>query len=193
MSFELNDYIERNYQKFLDYAKFHADRNNLTGMGEDLLQFVLEIILVDMDRKKVLSLLLKKYGNYNELHTYILGAIKINAFSPRSDFRRKVVNKLPIDRNSNIKRLNIECEIFDPDEIDPETKTLIRFNRIRTELELLDISDTAKDVFRWKFILGNNISEWPGPEPKSKLYAMYNHVVDAIRDRVNSKNQLQLS
>lgn len=183
MSLELSQYIKDNYRKFLDYAKFHADKNNLSGMGEELLQFVLEIVFADIDRPKVEKLLNTRYGNYNELHTYILGMIKINAFSPRSDFRRKILNRLPIDHKVNFRRLDIECS--DYSDYDYASDVLTKFERIRIELDKADIPDLAKDIFRWKFICGNQISEWPGMEPKSKLYKMYNVAVAAIKEKVN--------
>jgi len=183
MSLDLNDYIEKNYGKFLDYANFHAEKNGLTGSGEEILQFVLEIVLVDMDRSKVLSMLNKKYGNYNELHAYILGMIKINAFSPRSDFRRKIINGSNIDININVQRLKIA-----DDPIEEEDRSERIFNQItsvRLQLQQLDIPESDKEIFRFKFLCGNHLSQWPGPEPKERIYKVYNQVLAAIKKKLN--------
>jgi len=188
----LNDYIEKNYKKLLDYSSFYADKNNLTGMGQEILQFVLEIVLVDMDRQRVLKLLNTKYGNYNELHTYIMGMIKINAFSPRSDFRRKVINGAHIDYNVDFRKLKIPDEPYNPDIPDRSDVIFSQFETVRNELDALKVSDFEKDVFRWKFFLGNRISEWPGPESEGRLYKAYNLVLDFLKKQISVK-QLQFS
>ena len=188
----LNNYIERNYCKFLEFANFHAAKNKLDGMGSELLQFVFEIVLVDMDRQRVLKLLNTKYGNFNELHAYIMGMIKINAYSPRSDFRRKVINGAYIDYNVDFRKLKIPDETYNPDIPDRSDVIFAQFETVRNELEALEVSDFEKDVFRWKFFLGNHISEWPGPESESKLYKTYNLVLDFLKKQISMK-QLQFS
>lgn len=191
-SINLNNYVEKNYQKWLDYANFYADKNGLTGMGEEILQFVFDVVLVDMDRQRVLKLLNSKYGNYNELHTYILGMIKISAYSPRSDFRRKVINGSHIDYNVDFRKLKIPDEEFNPDIPDRSEEIFSQFQWVRNELETLEVSTLHKDVFRFKFFCGNPLSEWPGPEPKEKIYKIYNQVRDLLKERVET-NQLQVS
>lgn len=188
----MNNYLEKNYQKFLDYSNFQADNNNLTGMGPEILQFVLEIVFCDMDRNRVMKLLNSKYGNYNELHTYIMGMIKINAYSPRSDFRRKIIDGKHIDCNANVFKLKILDEVFDADIPDRSEVIFSEFEQVRNELEALDLSEFEKEVFRWRFFYDENISDWPGPEPKSKIYKTYNHVLGFLKDRIASK-QLQFS
>jgi len=188
----LNDYIEKNYKKFLEYSNFYADKNNLTGMGQEILQFVLEIVLVDMDRERVLKLLNAKYGDYNELHAYILGMIKINAYSPRSDFRRKVINGAYIDYNVDFRKLKIPDETYNPDIPDRSDVIFVQFETVRNELDALKVSDFEKDVFRWKFFLGNPMSEWPGPESEGRLYKAYNLVLDFLKEQISVK-QLQFS
>ncbi|MGD9931767.1 MAG: hypothetical protein AB7U05_17235 [Mangrovibacterium sp.] len=190
-SLTLNNYFEKNYKKLLDYANFHADKNGLTGMGEDILSFVLEIVLANMDRNRVLRLLQSKYGNYNELHTYIMGMIKINAYSSRSDFRRKILSNAKLDYSVNVGRLKIMDVTHDPEQ-DLAGDIFARIQRVRNELEALEVSDLEKDVFKFKFFYGHNLSEWDGPEPKSKVYKIYNRVIDILKDRI-VPNQLQLS
>jgi hypothetical protein len=189
----LNSYIENNYQKFLDHANFQADKYGYTGMGEEILQFVFEIVLVDMDREKVMNLLASKYGDYNELHAYIMGMIKINAYSPRSDFRRKIIDRKYIDDNVDFRRLRIVDEIYDPDILDRADEIFSQFEIVRNELAALDISDFEKEVFKWRFFYDNNISEWPGPEPKSKLYVTYNRVLDILKERIAAKQLKKVS
>lgn len=185
----LNVYLEKNYQKFLDYSNFHADKNNLTGMGQEMLQFVLEIVLVDMDRQRVITLLNSKYGNYNELHTYIMGMIKINAYSPRSDFRRKVIDCKYINDKVDFRKLRMIDDVYDMDIPDRADEIFSQFEMVRNELAALEISELDKEIFRWRFFYGNTISEWPGAEPKSKLYSTYNRVLGILKERITA-NQL---
>lgn len=178
---DLNKYIEKHYKKFLDYANFHASRNGLTNCGPELLNYVLEVALVDMDREKVLSLLNKKYGNYNELHTYILGMIKINAFSPRSDFHRKVLNRLPIDDNIEVSHLKLLDDDVDGQHQNDSDTMAMRMRFLREVSERVLTADELR-VFNHKYLNGEYLSLLDGREEVK--YKAMNHAESKLRTMV---------
>ncbi|GET19877.1 hypothetical protein [Prolixibacter denitrificans] len=176
---DLDQYIEKNYRKFLDYANFHASRNGLTNLGSELLNFVLEIVLGDMDRGKVLDLLGRKYGNYNELHTYILGMIKINAFSPRSDFHRKVLNRLPIDDNVNVSHLLLTDETEMQRDISGD---VVREMNVLRLLSSRVLNDEELRLFNQKYIKMDHLSNLEGKQ--EVMYKIMNGADEKLKAMV---------
>lgn len=76
----LNKYIEKRYDRWLDYAKYICSLSSMSGEEIDVLNKVLITILEKADAETD-RMLETKRGKYTELDYYIIGSIKLNATS----------------------------------------------------------------------------------------------------------------
>lgn len=180
---EVRKYIEKRYQRWLDYSTWHCCNAGMQGQECDVLNEVM-LSLLNKSEQKLNSLYETKKGQYRELDFFVLRMLKLNIYSPLSPYRYK--NK-PICKNCNIKLENIDIEDAEYDESDNPQMILNKFRLIETTLESLNLSDYAKRVFRFKFIQGQALCEWNGPEPLDELYRTYNKVKKILRDKIKGK------
>lgn len=179
---EVKKYIEKRYYRFLDYAQYHC---SCAGIGNDAYD-VLNEVLCDVLQKPdelLAKLFNKKSGQYREIDYYILRMIKLNATSDTSPYRHKY-KPIPVDRN--VEWQNIEIEDTDYNEIDRPNEILEKTNIIRKTLDDLYVSDMARDVFKWRFFLGEKFKDWPGPETEKELFDIYYKVVSEIKSKINN-------
>ena len=73
----LNKYIEKRYDRWLDYAKYHCSLAGMTSEAIDVLNEVM-CMLLQKDPAYILRLMDSKQGKYTELDFYILQMIKLN-------------------------------------------------------------------------------------------------------------------
>ena len=159
----LNKYIEKRYDRWLDYAKYHC---SLAGMTDEA------------------RLMEAKQGKYTELDWYILQMIKLNVTSDTSPYRHKY-KPIPVDENVDWRRLNI---IDEPDDsIDRTEYIRERMQDIRDMVDLLELSEKAKRIFAWKFFAGESFADWPGPESRKELYETYKSVFNAVMDKKDGR------
>ena len=52
---------------------------------------------------------------------------------------------------------------------------------------LYGLSDKARAIFRWKFIEGNSLSDYPYKEDRKNLYAIYNGVLQLVKDKLEGR------
>lgn len=174
----LSKYIEKRYERWLDYAKYHCSLAGMAGEEIDVLNEVLAMLL-EKSEAYVLKLLESKQGKYTELDFYILQMIKLNVTSDTSPYRHKYKSP-PIDDNVDWRKLNI-VDSIEEDE-DKSEYIFNRFQEVREIIERLGLSEKAIRIFTWKFFAGESFADWPGPENKKELYQIYKNVFQAILD-----------
>ena len=167
----LNKYIEKRYDRWLDYAKYHC---SLAGMSSEAIDVLNEVMcmLLQKPLEHLSRLMEAKQGKYTELDWYILQMIKLNVTSDTSPY-------------VDWRRLNI---IDEPDDsIDRTEYIRERMQDIRDMVDLLGLSEKAKRIFAWKFFAGESFADWPGPESRKELYETYKSVFNAVMDKKDGR------
>ena len=175
----VNKYIEKRYDRWLDYAKYHTSLAGIGDEAKDVLNEVLAMLL-EKPEAETERMLGSKQGKYTELDFYILQMIKLNATSDTSPYRHKY-KPIPVDDNVDWCRLNIVDE--EEEEEDRKQYVLDRFHEVRQIIESLGLSEKAVKIFTWKFFAGESFADWPGKEGKKELYLIYRDVLGAILDK----------
>lgn len=178
----LKEYINRRYERWLDYSRFHCSLTGMQGEETDVLNEVLAMLL-EKPSEFVDRLLNAKKGRYTELDFYILQMIKLNSTSDTSPYRHKY-KAIPTDQNVDFARLDILDDDDEIDEHDGSEYICKRMQDIRDILENLGVTDLAKKVFIWKFFDGESFSDWPGPENNKELSQIYRSVMRTIEDKI---------
>lgn len=176
----IEKYINKRYNRWLDYASYHC---GLSGMPDEATDVLNEVLcsLLQKDSAKLEKLLEAKRNGYTELDFFVLRMIKLNATSDTSPYRSKY-KPLPADTNVDYSRLDIEDV---PEETSDRNEIILeRFHQVRETLEELELSPIAKKVFEYRFFEDSNFSEWPGTESLKQLYEMYNKVQELIRKKI---------
>lgn len=182
----VNVYIKKRYDRWLDYSKYYCSLAEMPDEAVDVLNEVL-LMLLEKPRDIVLRLLNSPRDKYTELDFYVLKMIKLNVTSPTSPYQHKY-KSIPKNDNVNWQRLHI---VEDPEEgereEDKSSYVCRRFQEIRDILDELNFSEKAVRIFTWKFFVGESFADWPGPEKKRELYAVYKAVFRAILDKKEGK------
>lgn len=180
---KLNSYIEKRYNRWLDYAKYHC---SLAGMSDEAIDVLNEVLAMLLEKPKeyTVHLLESKHGKYTELDFYVLQMIKLNITSSTSPYQHKY-KPMPVDSNVDWQRLKIidEIEI----ENDRPGEIVSQYNLVREIVNELYLSEFARKIFEFHFFNGEPFSEWPGPEDKKNLYEIYNQVQNMIRAKLKGK------
>lgn len=184
VSIIVEKYINKRYERWLDYASYHCE---LAGMPEEAYDVLNEVLysLLQKDYRKLEKLIEAKKNGYTELDFFVLRMIKLNATSDTSPYRSKY-RPMPVDKNVDYSQLEIEDvqeEVVDKNEL-----ILQRFRQVRDVLDGLDVSTFAKRVFEFRFFEDSNFADWPGEEPLKQLYKTYNRVQELIRQKIMSES-----
>ncbi len=179
----LNKYIEKRYDRWLDYAKYHC---SLAGMTDEAIDVLNEVMCMLLQKSpEYLSRLIEaKQGKYTELDFYILQMIKLNVTSDTSPYRHKY-KPIPVNENVDWRRLNIIDE--QEEESDKNEYIRERLQEVREILDSLDISEKAVKIFTWKFFAGESFADWPGPESRKELYETYKSVFNTVMDKKDGR------
>lgn len=180
----IEKYINKRYNRWLDYSLYHC---GLSGMSDEAMDVLNEVLcsLLQKDNAKLEKLLEAKRNGYTELDFFVLRMIKLNATSDTSPYRSKY-KPLPADANVDYAKLDIEDvqeETTDRNEI-----ILDRFHQVREILEELELTPIAKKVFEYRFFEDSNFSEWQGNETLKQLYEVYNKVQELIRKKISGES-----
>lgn len=186
----INTYITEAYGRLLDFSKYHCEQQHLYGLEYDLLNCVLTNILSRGEKQeaynqKLLDMLAIKRDKWTELDFYILRTIKFNAQSDTAPFKRQYDLYKPAGTYADVdfQRLDV---IDDRDEnIEKEQDLQEKEKRFKEACEVFGLSEKARAIFRWKFIEGNSLSEYPYEEDRKSLYAIYNGVLQLVKDKLN--------
>lgn len=196
----VRSYIEKRYDRYLDYAKYHASLAGLDQQGGDVLHEVILSILLK-DEGKVIDLYSKKKKQYRELDYFILRMIKLNCHSKTSPYRWK--NRQPhIDGNATVDVL-MNSDSYDEaflasmayeveeDEQDEDNTSLIttRFQILRDILEGDEFTEIERKVFTWRFFLDNNWKNWKGKETRDYLTKSYKSAQEKVIAAVEVKRE----
>lgn len=180
---EINKYIKKRYDRWLDYASYHCGCAGIADEAIDVLNEVL-LDLLQKPESKVTGLLRKKSGQYTELDYFVLRMIKLNATSPTSPYRHKY-KPIPVDANISYSQLEIEDLEYDDEDAPGDIVEKTRI--VRSIFDSLIISDYAKSVFIWRFFYGEKFSEWPGIETEKELFDVYYKVVSIIKEKIGNQ------
>ncbi len=155
---EVNNYITKRYERWLDYSRYHCGRQGMADEEGDLLNEVM-ISLLEKPEEKLLELYNKKHKQYRELDYFVLRMIKMNATSDTAPYRHK--NKpAPIDRNVDYNLLEIED--IEDDQYDRPGEILEKTRLIREALEDLEEYTDPLDIEAFYFLRfdGETATAW---------------------------------
>ena len=183
-SSKINEYVNKRYDKWLDYAKYHCIVAGMKGEENDVLNEIL-LSLLQKDEKFLLTLLERKKDNYTELDWFVIKMINRNITSPSSPYKQKRICR-NIDRNIDYVKLNIKDE--EDEESDKAGITCERMDKVREVIEELALSPRAKQIFYFRFFCGENFKNWQGGESLVKLYNVYNNVTELVKQKINQKS-----
>jgi hypothetical protein len=169
-------YIEKRYDRLLEYSKYHCSRAGIPDEANDLLNEICLTVL-GKDPEFLEGLYLKKKGQYRDLDFYMLNMIKMNAHSITSPYRHKN-RQVPKAGDIEWERVHVLDEVDESE--DKAATTLKRFRLIRWAFNGLDLTDLERRVFEYVFFQAEMITEWPGTEGPKKIYDIYNQIVGAI-------------
>lgn len=179
---EINNYIGNGYNRFHDYAVYQSSQAGIPDEADDILGFVLLDIL-EKEESFLQQLYESKNKNdqFRELDNYILRMIKLNATSDTSPYRHKILKtgKFKKDENADYTRLDIADEPYR--EIDEPAEQLANFRLIREIADRMDLSKWEYEIFRYRFLEGESISDLGFDEKeKKKLYDLSFQIKSAI-------------
>lgn len=186
----INKYISEAYGRLLDFCKFHCEQQHLYGLEYDLLNCVLTNILSRADKQetynlKLLDMLSIKKGKWTELDFYILRTIKFNAQSDTAPFKRQYDLYKPAGTYADVDFQLLDVIDDLDDNIEKEKDLQDKELRFKDACDVYGLSDKARNIFRWKFIEGNSLSDYPYEKDKRILYAIYNGVLQLVKDKLN--------
>lgn len=119
---EINEYITKRYDRWLDYAEYHCSHAGIPDEANDVLNEVLCSLLAK-DQTFITRLLHSKKNGYTELDFFVLRMIKLNACSPTSPYQSRYKG-IPTDENVDYSRIELADE--DEEQFDRAGIFLIR-------------------------------------------------------------------
>jgi predicted DNA-binding transcriptional regulator len=176
---EIRNYISTRYQRYLDYADYHASLAGLDQQGPDVLHEVI-ISVLKKDEKMLLGLYNKKKKGLRELDFYILRMLNLNCHSLTSPYRFKY--RYPA-ADGNITPADLDQQWDEPEAetVDAAQITCDRYDVIREVLSTLYIFTSDEiEIFKWKFFHGNTWRQWEGKHSKEFLQSTYKAVLKAV-------------
>jgi hypothetical protein len=183
MTPEINNYIEKRYERWLEFSKYECAK---AGIPDETVDVVNEVIIQLSKKDEDLLRLCRtpsKCGRYKELDVLVLRMVYLNIFSPTAPYQFK--NK-PIPRaNKDLMRLNIADNT--EEENDCSGRIFSQFEQVREAFETLNLSPRAKRIFTHRFINGDPFCDWQGCETKKQLYEIYNKVIELIKKKIEKK------
>jgi len=180
---QINNYITKRYERWLDYARYHCGLCGIADESEDVLNEVI-LSLLQKNSEYLMKLLESKSGQYTELDYYVLRMIKLNASSPTSPYQSKY-KPIPADANIDYSMLDIEDNVDD----DPDRSgyVLDKMHKIRETIEELGFSEKAMAVFEFRFFQDGAFKEWDGDESIKELYDLYSRIINVVRKKIKGE------
>lgn len=177
---EINNYIEKRYDNWLDSAKY---RCKLSGIPDDAMDVLQEVLcsLLQKETSFLLGMLHREKDGYTELDWFVIRMIELNATSPTSPYRQKT-RRSNIDDNVDFQRLDIIDEF--PEDEDVPGEILSRVNIVRKVYEGLELSESSRRIFEFRFFLHEDFADWEGPESQKYLYDTFNRVMLIIKGKI---------
>ena len=168
-------YINKRYDRWLDYAVYHCAHAGMTDEANDVLNEVLYSVL-KKDPSELTRLLSLKKNGYTELDFFVLRMIKLNATSDTSPYRSKYRNKLLYDVNKDY----MDVKIIDEPYVNIDNPALMvwRTRLIRFIIKHIEVPQFDKAVFEYRFISNEMFSSLD--LNLKALYCCYNRTLDII-------------
>lgn len=186
MAPEINNYITKRYERWLDYSKYKCSKAELNDQANDVLDEVLLNIL-KKDEQFLLRLIstkkIQKGVEYSEFDFFLLRAIDLNINSETSPYRHK--NK-PIPR-AKVELSRLRIADIEADETDHAGYVLDRMHQIRAMIDEMGFSDKAMAIFEFKFFNDEAFSDWTGPETKRELYTIYSRITKILNAKIHGR------
>lgn len=187
---EINIYIKKRYERWLDYASYHCSCAGIADEAIDVLNEVL-LDLLQKPESKTTDLLRKKSGQYTELDYFVLRMIKLNATSATSPYRHKY-KTIPVDENISFADIELEDTEYDDAYERRQDEILEQMNKVRGILKTTFFDPRVRMIFEWRFIQGEKFKDWPGEESEKELFDIYYKVVSAIREELTGDTLFSL-
>jgi len=179
---KINNYIEKAYSGWLEYATFQCSSAKLNGQEGDLLN---EALMDILDRKSIEELedLIdqKKPDNTTGFDAFVLKVIYRNAHLPRSNYQYRYC-KQKYDYNADISTF---ANAHEEEETDPEdSSTNEQPERVYNMMEVeefvnkSDLSPFAKDVFIWKFVKKNSLKDYKSNKSNKYIHETYQKALE---------------
>lgn len=183
LSKEIEKYIGKRYERWLDYARYHCGLCGIVDESEDVLNEVV-LSLLKKSETKLEVLFASKKGQYTELDFYVLRMIKLNASSPTSPYQSKY-KAIPVDVNVDYSRLEIEdcCE----EQTDRSGYVLEKMHELRTIILELGFSEKAMALFEFRFFQDGAFKDWDGDESIKELYDQYSKIMDVVKRKIKGE------
>lgn len=168
---KLHDYVTGAYDRWVAYATRYIRRSRLPI---DPIEVVNDVLcsLLERDADRLTQMMSRDAGRFTELDIFVMRVIKTSIYSPQSPFRYRFRRHGMCVLSDNILATDDTPEWANIDGHELAQQTLLKLNT----------SEIERRVFVWKFLEGNRISKWPGPERKINLYRAYNRIVKKIID-----------
>jgi hypothetical protein len=179
----VNKYIEKRYERWLDYPIYLCSQNGMVGEEIDVLNEVLYMLL-QKDSDYLDDLLSRKKGLYTELDSYVLQMIKLNITSDTAPYKHKY-KAIPKDENADWQTIDVLDEEYEDN--DKSEKLLSMFDTVRDIFESLQLNDFARRVFFFRFFEDESFSDWPGNEDRKTLNETYGKVTELIKEKLFGK------
>lgn len=177
MDKEIEKYINKRYERWLDYSKFQCTRKGILAEAIDVLNEVL-LSLLEKDESKLIEMYRRKKSGYTELDFFILRMINLNVNSPTSPYQNKY-KSLPSD--DNVDYACLELEDAQEYQIDSAGIALEKIHLLQFIFDRLELSQTGRAIFEYKFFEDYSISELTVFDAQKKLYDAYNYVEDSLK------------
>lgn len=182
MTEELNQYISRRYDSWLDYATYHCERSRLPLEPIEVLNDVL-CSLMQGCPERIEKLYRERHKDLTSLDYFVLRVIRINIHSPRSRTRY---------RKGQYCTHSVDWAVVAPSEqpaCEEQDHTEEVLPMIRQLLSAMDIPERDKRIFAWRFFDGRSFEAWPGPERPRALQRIFRRVSLKISSQIVSQIQ----
>ena len=184
---DINNYITKRYDNWLDSAKF---RCRLAGIPDEAVDVLQEVVcaLLQKEDAVLAGMLSRKKDNYTELDWFVIRMIELNATSPTSPYRHKT-RRGNIDPDVDFQRL----EIIDmnEEEEDASGRILSQIQTVRRIYETLEISESSRRIFEYRFFQHEDFADWPGKESPKYLYDTFNRIISIIKAKIHRELYLK--
>lgn len=170
---KVNDYINKRYDRWLDYAKYHCEQAAMRDEYADVLNEVLYMLLQKNDAY-LDQLYDAERGTNRELDYYVLKMIRLNIQSPTSPYQH-AYKRIPVDRERDINSVDIEDEYCE-DEMNHSNVEMLVY-----VIKSLNLSDLERGIIQHKVVERKKLSDWGGREKKHLIYKTYNQTLAQIK------------
>lgn len=183
---EINNYIEKRYYRWLDYARFKCDK---AGIKDKECEVLSEVVysLLKRDEHFLLNLFeakkMHKGVQYTELDFFVLRAIEVNVNSETSPYRYQ--NRLIPRGKIELFKLKITDE--QEEQVDHAGYVLERMHQIRELINQMGFSEKAMAIFEYCFFEDGSIKDWPGTETPKQIYSIYKRIKDILKRKINGE------